>query len=121
MLVSTSSVLGGVLLIAAGVFQLTPLKQACLTRCRSPLAFLMSEWRAGRWGAFVMGLKHGTHCVGCCWMLMSLLFVAGIMNLLWVAAIAGFVLLEKVAPHGELLGRVAAGVLIVAGGALIVS
>jgi predicted metal-binding membrane protein len=120
MMVSTSSVLGGLLLVAAGVFQLTPLKRACLVRCRSPLSFLMSYWREGQWGTFVMGLKHGAYCVGCCWMLMTLLFVAGVMNLLWVAAIAVFVLVEKVAPRGELIGRIAGGTLIVAGIALIV-
>lgn len=119
MLVSTSPLLGGVLLVAAGAFQFTPLKHACLTRCRSPLSFLMTEWRAGSWGTFVLGVKHGLYCVGCCWLFMTLLFVAGIMNLLWVAAIAVFVLLEKVAPKGELLGRVAGVALIVAGGVLI--
>lgn len=118
-MVSASPVLGGVLLVAAGVFQFTPLKRACLVRCRSPLSFLMSEWRPGRRGTFVLGLKHGAYCLGCCWMLMTLLFVAGVMNLLWVAAIAAFVLLEKVAPKGEFIGRVAGSVLIVAGFALI--
>lgn len=119
MLVSTSPLLGGILLVAAGVFQFTPLKQSCLTRCRSPLSFLMAEWRAGSWGTFLLGVKHGLYCVGCCWLFMTLLFVAGIMNLLWVAAIALFVLLEKAAPKGELLGRIAGVVLIVAGGVLI--
>ena len=78
----------------------------------------MSDWREGQWGAFVMGLKHGAYCVGCCWMLMTLLFVAGVMNLLWVAAIAVFVLVEKVAPRGDLIGRFAGAALIVAGIAL---
>jgi predicted metal-binding membrane protein len=103
----TSPVLGGVLLVAAGIYQLTPLKHACLSKCRSPLGFVLNEWREGRWGASLMGLKHGGYCVGCCWSLMALLLVAGVMNLFWVAAIAGFVLLEKVAPGGERLGRVA--------------
>jgi predicted metal-binding membrane protein len=115
MMASTSSILGGVLLVAAGVFQFTPLKRACLVRCRSPLNFLMSDWREGQWGTFVMGLKHGAYCVGCCWMLMALLFVAGVMNLFWVAAIAVFVLVEKVAPRGDLIGRFAGAALIVAG------
>jgi predicted metal-binding membrane protein len=119
MMMSTSSVLGSLLLVAAGVFQFTPLKQACLVHCRSPLSFLMSEWRDGRWGTLVMGLKHGTYCVGCCWMLMALLFVAGVMNLLWIAAIAVFVLVEKAAPRGNLIGRVAGAALIAAGIALI--
>jgi predicted metal-binding membrane protein len=120
MMASTSSILGGVLLLAAGVFQFTPLKRACLVRCRSPLHFLMSDWREGQWGTLVMGLKHGAYCVGCCWMLMTLLFVAGVMNLLWVAAIAVFVLVEKVAPRGDLIVRIAGGTLIVAAIALIV-
>lgn len=119
-MVSTSSVFGGLLLVAAGVYQFTPLKQACLVRCRSPLGFLMSEWRDGRWGTLVMGLKHGAYCVGCCWILMALLLVAGVMNLLWVAAIALFALVEKVAPKGERLGRIMGAALIVAGVTLIV-
>jgi predicted metal-binding membrane protein len=121
MMASTSPVLGGVLLLAAGVFQFTPLKRACLGRCRSPMGFLLSVWRDGRWGTLVMGLKHGAYCVGCCWALMALLLVAGVMNLLWVAAIAGFVLVEKAAPMGERLGRIMGGALIVAGIALLVS
>ena len=103
----TSPVLGGVLLVAAGIYQFTPLKHACLSKCRSPLGFVLSEWREGRWGAFMMGLKHGGYCAGCCWTLMALLFVAGVMNLIWVAAIAALILLEKVAPAGDLVGRVA--------------
>ena len=116
MMASTSPVLGGILLVAAGTYQWTPLKHACLSKCRSPLGFVLNEWREGRWGAFLMGLKHGGYCTGCCWSLMALLFVAGIMNLLWVAAIAGFILLEKVAPGGDRLGRVA-GVVLVGWGA----
>jgi len=121
MMASTSPVFGGLLLVAAGVFQFTPLKHACLGRCRSPMGFLLSEWRRGRWGALTMGLKHGAYCVGCCWALMALLFVAGVMNLLWVAAIAVFVLLEKTAPMGEMLGRVTGVALVLAGIALLVS
>jgi predicted metal-binding membrane protein len=115
MMVSSSAVLGGALLVAAGVFQWTPLKYACLTRCRSPLGFLLSEWREGLRGAFVMGLRHGAYCVGCCWALMTLLFVAGVMNLLWVAAIAAFVLVEKVIPHGQVVSRLTGVALVVAG------
>jgi predicted metal-binding membrane protein len=120
MMASTSPIVGGLLLVAAGVFQFTPLKQACLGRCRSPMGFLLSEWRGGRWGALTMGLKHGAYCVGCCWALMALLFVAGVMNLLWVAPIAVFVLLEKTAPMGEMLGRITGAALVVAGIALLV-
>jgi predicted metal-binding membrane protein len=116
----TSPVLGGVLLVAAGIYQWTSLKHACLSNCRSPLGFVLNEWREGRWGAFLMGLKHGGYCTGCCWSLMALLLVAGVMNLLWVAAIAGFVLLEKVAPAGDRLGRVA-GVVLVGWGVWVVA
>ena len=115
MMVSTSPMLGGILLVGAGIFQWTPLKNACLTHCRSPLSFLMTGWREGKLGAFVMGLKHGAYCTGCCWMLMALLFVAGVMNLWWIAVIAVFVLLEKVAPRGLFVGKVA-GVLLAAWG-----
>jgi predicted metal-binding membrane protein len=89
---------GGLLLLGAGFYQFTPLKQACLARCQSPLGFILSEWREGRGGAFLMGLRHGGYCVGCCWALMALLFVAGVMNLIWVAALAALVLVEKVLP-----------------------
>jgi predicted metal-binding membrane protein len=119
MMASTSPVLGGILLVAAGVFQFTPLKRACLGHCRSPMSFLMSHWRDGRWATLVMGLEHGAYCVGCCWMLMALLFVTGVMNLLWVAVIAAFVLVEKTTTLGERLSRIAGGVLIVAGFALL--
>src|SRR5262249_24617625 len=112
---SKSAAFGGVLLFAAGAFQLTPLKYACLTRCRSPLGFLLGEWREGRRGAFVMGLRHGAYCVGCCGALMALLFVAGVMNLLWVAAIAAFALVEKVLPHGQVVSRLSGGALVGAG------
>ena len=115
MMVSTSPLLGGALLIVAGIFQWTRLKHACLNHCRSPLGFLMSDWREGKWGAFSMGLKHGAFCTGCCWFLMALLFVAGVMNIWWIAIIAVFVLLEKVAPKGLFVGK-AAGVLLAAWG-----
>ena len=115
MMVSTSPLLGGGLLMVAGVFQWTPLKSACLTHCRSPLSFLMTDWGEGKWGAFFMGLKHGAYCTGCCWFLMALLFVAGVMNVWWIAIIALFVLLEKVVPEGLVVGKVA-GVLLVAWG-----
>jgi len=100
-----SPLLGGGLLILAGLYQWLPLKGACLSHCRSPLGFFSTEWREGTSGAAVMGFRHGSYCVGCCWALMALLFVAGVMNLLWVAVIAGFVLIEKVVPSGRLIGR----------------
>jgi predicted metal-binding membrane protein len=114
-MVSTSPALGGAILVAGGLFQLTPLKHACLAHCRSPLAFIMTEWREGPGGALCMGLRHGGFCLGCCWVLMLLLFVTGVMNLLWVAILTAFVLLEKVAPAGPWVGRVA-GVLLTAWG-----
>ena len=116
---SASPYLGGALLLIAGVFQWSRLKYACLTQCRTPLGFLMSEWREGQKGALVMGLRHGTYCLGCCWILMGLLFVLGVMNLLWIAALAGFVLIEKVAPAGRRLSRIT-GLLLVAWGAWMV-
>ncbi len=115
---ATSPTLNGGLLIAAGVFQWTPLKSACLKGCRSPLTFLMSEWREGAAGAFIMGLRHGAFCVGCCWVLMALLFVAGVMNLFWVAVIALFVMAEKILAKGELLGHVTGIALLIAGAAM---
>ena len=107
--------LGGILLIAAGVYQFTPLKDVCLSRCQSPFGFILTQWREGAGGALVMGLRHGAFCVGCCWVLMALLFVAGVMNLLWVAAIAAFVLLDKVAPLGRVVSRFAGALLILWG------
>jgi predicted metal-binding membrane protein len=115
MIVITSPIVGGLLLLAAGIFQWTPLKSTCLMQCRSPLGFVMTEWREGTWGTLVMGLRHGSYCVGCCWVLMALLFVAGVMNLLWVAVIAVLVLVEKVLSRGALVGRAAGGVLVLAG------
>jgi predicted metal-binding membrane protein len=112
---ATSPVLSGGLLLAAGVFQWTPLKHACLKGCRSPLSFLMSEWRDGTAGAFVMGLRHGSYCLGCCWILMGLLFAAGVMNLFWVAVIALFVMAEKILVLGEVLGHVTGVALVTAG------
>jgi predicted metal-binding membrane protein len=115
---ANSPVVSGGLLLAAGVFQWTPLKRACLKGCRSPLSFLMSEWRDGTRGAFVMGLRHGSYCLGCCWMLMALLFVAGVMNMFWIALIAIFVMAEKILVRGELVGQVTGVALVTAGVAL---
>lgn len=107
MMVSTSPYLGGGLLIAAGLYQWTPLKRACLDHCRSPIEHLSAHWRSGPKGAVVMGLHHGAYCLGCCGLLMGLLFVLGVMNLLWVAAVAWFVFAEKLLPGGASLGRAA--------------
>jgi predicted metal-binding membrane protein len=97
--------LGGVLLIAAGLYQWTPFKRACLESCRSPAAFIAGHWRRGTSGALRLGIAHGTYCLGCCWALMLLLFVGGVMNLWWIGALTIFVLLEKVAPLGVQGGR----------------
>ena len=118
MMVSTSPALGGSLLIAAGVYQLTPLKDACLRHCRSPAYFISEHWRPGAAGAFRMGLVHGAYCLGCCWLLMGILFFGGVMNLLWIAAITLFVLLEKVVPAGVMSGRLAGLALIALGTAV---
>jgi predicted metal-binding membrane protein len=106
MMASASPLLGGALLVAAGVYQLTPLKDACLTHCRTPMGFLLAEWRDGKLGPLVMGMRHGLYCVGCCWLLMALLFVGGVMNLAWVALMAAYVLIEKVAPARMWLSRI---------------
>jgi predicted metal-binding membrane protein len=107
MMVSTSPLLGGALLVGAGVYQMTPFKDACLEHCRSPAFFISEQWRPGTRGAFTMGWVHGAYCLGCCWLLMGILFFGGVMNLLWIAAITIFVLLEKVLPGGSRGGRVA--------------
>jgi predicted metal-binding membrane protein len=98
MMMAKSQVFGAALLIVAGVYQLTPWKSVCLDHCRSPAHFIAEHWRPGASGAFLLGLHHGAFCLGCCWALMGLLFVGGVMNLLWIAAIAIFVFLEKVLP-----------------------
>jgi len=119
MLKSTSPILGGTILIAAGIFQWTDLKQRCLKHCRSPLNFLLNEWRDGKMGALIMGLRHGLFCLGCCWALMALLFVTGVMNLLWVALIGIFVLVEKLVPFQRLVSGCAGAVLVSWGGWLL--
>jgi predicted metal-binding membrane protein len=115
MMVSASGRLGAAILIAAGLYQLTPLKNACLKNCRTPAHFMSRYWRTGTLGAFQMGLRLGEYCVGCCWILMALLFVGGVMNLLWIAAVAIFVLLEKTIPFGDVSGRVAGAAMILFG------
>lgn len=103
---ASSTRFGGLILFAVGAYQLTPWKNVCLAHCRGPLGFLMTHWRDGSFGGFQMGLHHGLHCLGCCWALMAVLFVVGVMNLVWVAALAVFVLLEKFGPAGRLVTRV---------------
>jgi predicted metal-binding membrane protein len=105
----------GAVLIAAGIYQLTPLKTACLKRCRNPADFLVTHWRRGRMGALKLGVEHGAYCVGCCWALMGVLIVAGSMSLAWVVAIALVVAGEKLLPAGQLFGRLGGVGLLVAG------
>ena len=116
MMVGTSPVLGSVLLAVAGVYQWTPFKQACLRHCRTPLQFLLTYWQDGTAGAFLIGLRHGTYCLGCCWLLMAILFAVGVMNLAWIAALSVFVLLEKIIPRGLWVAKIAGLVLIGFGG-----
>ena len=96
---------GGALLVVAGLYQFTPFKRACLASCRNPVEFIVRHWRPGLWGGFTLGAAHGLYCLGCCWALMMLLFVGGVMNLWWIGALTVFVLLEKAAPYGEKGGR----------------
>ncbi len=117
---TTTPIAGAVLLISAGTYQVTPLKNVCLIGCRSPIGFFMSGWRDGTSGALRMGLHHGALCLGCCWLLMVLLFLFGAMNLLWVAALSIFVLLEKALPGGRILAYGSGFAMIIAGLALLV-
>lgn len=117
---TSSAPLAGLVLIAAGAYQLTPLKNRCLTQCRSPLGFLMSNWRDGASGAVGMGIRHGAFCLGCCWALMGVLFVVGVMNLAWVGILTVFILVEKVGSAGAHVAR-AGGILLIAVGATMLS
>jgi predicted metal-binding membrane protein len=105
MMGSRSRWLSGGVLIAAGLYQLSPLKNVCLAQCRAPASFLARHWRPYASGALRLGAQHGAYCVGCCWMLMALLFVGGVMNLIWIAALTAMVLIEKVLPRGQWIGR----------------
>jgi predicted metal-binding membrane protein len=120
MMASASPYLGAGILIAAGLYQWSPLKDVCLTQCQAPLLFIQRNggFRRDVWGSLRLGLRHGLYCIGCCWVLMTLLFVGGVMNLLWIAAIAILVLLEKIVPAGRLVARTA-GVALVAAGVLL--
>ena len=117
----TSRVASGGLLIAAGVYQLSPLKDACLNRCRSPAEFITRHYRPGIWGAARLGLLHGAYCVGCCWLLMALLFVGGVMNLLWVAGLTLLIAAEKLLPGGKWIARIAGLAMVAWGSALLLS
>ena len=111
-------VIAGATLFGAGLYQLTPYKYRCLSHCRSPLGFLLDRWRDGRWGALRMGLEHGAFCLGCCWSLMTVLFVVGTMNLVWMGALTLLIFVEKVVPSGVGIGK-AAGVGLMALGLLL--
>ncbi len=117
---TSSTPVAGVILIAAGVYQLLPLKIGCLAHCQSPLGFLMSNWRDGSSGAFRMGFRHGIFCLGCCWALMAVLFVVGVMNLAWVGVLTLFILAEKLGPIGARVSR-AGGAILIALGAVLLS
>jgi predicted metal-binding membrane protein len=115
MMSSSSRILNGALLTAAGVYQFTPLKHRCLSKCREPLPFFIAHWREGKAGALRMGMRHGAYCVGCCAMLMLLLFALGVMSLAWVAALAALILVEKLLPAGPLTARAFGAALVVLG------
>ena len=115
MMWSSSRLFSSVFLLLAGLYQLSSLKQACLNHCRSPQDYLSRHWIKGRQGAFKMGIKHGSYCLGCCLFLMGLLFVGGVMNLLWISGLAIFVLLEKVLPYGDWLSKLSGGLMLVVG------
>ena len=112
---TSSHVLGGIILLAAGLYQFTPIKTVCLQHCQNPLLFLSSHWQSGTAGALRMGLRHGAYCLGCCWFLMALLFFGGVMNFLWIAGIAIYVALEKLLPKSQWLGRAAGSILALSG------
>jgi predicted metal-binding membrane protein len=112
---SSSAAVSALILLSAGLYQFTSLKSACLTQCRSPLAFFMAEWRDGNRGAFVLGLRQGAYCVTCCWTLMAVMFVVGVMNLAWMVFLAVFMLAEKVTPPTWYISRVSGVILIVWG------
>lgn len=111
---------GGALLVLAGVYQLTPLKQRCLRQCRTPLSFVMTRWRDGRTGAIRMGLIHGGYCFGCCWLLFLILVPIGVMNVAAMIAVASLVFAEKVIPMGRAIGLAASGLLVALGLAIVV-
>jgi predicted metal-binding membrane protein len=122
MMASTSNTLGGVVLIIVGLYQWTPLKEACLFNCQTPLTFMLRHggFRADPAGALTLGLRHGIYCIGCCWALMTLLFVVGVMNLFWIAALAILVLLEKVISSGRIIAQLAGVVFMVGGGSMLI-
>ena len=115
-----SATVAGGLLVAAGAWQWSPLKGRCVARCRSPLGFMMNQWRDGAGGAFGMGLRYAAWCVGCCWLVMAVLFVAGAMSFAWAAAISAYVLAERLLPLGRRFDR-AVGVALMLWGAFLIA
>ncbi|MCJ8319497.1 MAG: DUF2182 domain-containing protein [Colwellia sp.] len=105
MMVSANATFSALLLIAAGLYQNSSVKKKCLNYCRSPLSFITTQWREGIRGAVKMGMLHGQYCLACCWLLMALLFVTGVMNLQWILILTVLVLIEKLMPKGELFGK----------------
>lgn len=118
MVQSQNQFITGGLLVAAGGWQFSPIKQACLRHCRSPVEFLTRRRRAGNRGALLMGIEHGSYCLGCCWFLMALLFVGGVMNIYWIAGLALYVLVEKLLRYGERIGT-AVGMFLVGWGIVV--
>ncbi|MFY0611557.1 MAG: DUF2182 domain-containing protein [Hyphomicrobiaceae bacterium] len=118
---SNNLILSGALLVVAGFYQLSKFKTVCLEHCRSPAEYLSRHWHDGRWGALRMGGSHGAYCLGCCWALMALLFVGGAMNLVWIAGLAMYVLIEKLAPFGERIAQAIGAGMIVVGGLLLIA
>lgn len=118
MMAANGRLLAGSIVVAAGLYQLTPLKNACLRHCRSPIAFIMHHWRPGRRGALRVGVEHGAFCLGCCWVLMALLFVGGVMNMIWIAGLTLLVLAEKILPRGYFVAK-CIGVVLTAAGVVI--
>ncbi|CDX63267.1 conserved membrane hypothetical protein [Mesorhizobium plurifarium] len=117
---ATAARIGGALLMAAGAYQLSPLKDLCLAKCRTPIGFILTSWRDGQWGAVRMGLQHGLFCLGCCWLLFLALFPLGIMNIAAMAAVTLLVFAEKTFPHGELIAKVSGVALLLYGAAVLV-
>jgi len=114
-LVNSAPLIGGLMLIVAGAYQWSAIKEACLSQCRSPMRFFMTYWKDGTYGALHMGIRHGLFCAGCCWALMALMFVGGTMNLIWMAVLTAIMLLERIIPQGRALGRFAGGVFVIWG------
>ncbi len=120
-LMANGARIGGVALVGAGLYQLTPLKRVCLTKCRTPMQFVLGSWRDGAWGALRMGMEHGAFCLGCCWWLMLILFPLGVMNVVAMGLLAALIFAEKVLPVGRLISGLAAAGLIVYGAVVIVA